>query len=86
MLHNLCFHIIINYCHSFFWIFLLLAAIFIIIIILELLRIFVLMPAEPVPNNLLFCFKAQKFGILYQTRSLRSFYCNRLKQKFLIFY
>ena len=68
MLHTLCFHIIIyNYCHRFFWIFLLLVAIFI-IIILELLRIFVLMPAEPIRNNLLSCFKAQKFGILYENQ------------------
>ena len=68
MLHNLFFHIIINYCHRFYFIFLLLVAIFMIIIILELLCIFVLMPAEPIPNNLLSCFKAQKFGILYQTQ------------------
>ena len=67
MLHTLCFHIIIYYCHRFFWIFLLLVAIFI-IIILELLRIFVLMPAEPIRNNLLSCFKAQKFGILYENQ------------------
>ena len=69
MLHNLCFHIIINYCYRFFFlsIFLLLVAIFI-IITLELLRIFVLMPAEPIPNNLLSWFKAQNFGILYQTQ------------------
>ena len=51
----------------FFFIFLLLGAIFI-IITLELPRIFVLMPAEPKPNNLLSWFKAQKFGILYQTQ------------------
>ena len=64
---------VFSYYHQFtqalFWIFLLLVAIFI-IIILEFLRIFVLMPAEPIPNNLLYCFKVQKFGILYQTQLL----------------
>ena len=44
------------------------------------------MPAEPAPNNLLSCFKAQKFGILYQTQFLRFLYCNHLKRKVLIFY
>ena len=66
--------------YRFFFIFLLLVAIFI-IIILELLRIFVLVPAEPIS-----CFKAQKIGILHQTQELRFFYCNRLKQKFFNFY
>ena len=65
--------------------FLLLVAIFI-IIILEVPRISVLMPAELTPNNFLFCSKALKFGILYQTQSLRFLHCNRLKRKFLIFY
>ena len=78
-------HIIINYCHRFFRTFLLLVAIFI-IIILEVPRISVLMPAELTPNNFLFCSKALKFGILYQTQSLRFLHCNRLKRKFLIFY
>ena len=63
----------------------LLVAIFI-IIILEVPRISVLMPAELTPNNFLFCSKALKFGILYQTQSLRFLHCNRLKRKFLIFY
>ena len=45
-----------------------------------------LMPAELTPNNFLFCSKALKFGILYQTQSLRFLHCNRLKRKFLIFY
>ncbi|CAH3148895.1 unnamed protein product [Porites lobata] len=49
-------------------------------------RISVLMPAELTPNNFLFCSKALKFGILYQTQSLRFLHCNRLKRKFLIFY
>ena len=85
MLHNLCFHIIINYYYRFFWIFLLLVAIFIIVTIIEFLRIFVLMPAEPIPNNLLYCFKAQKFGILYQNSITSICILQSLKRKLLFF-